>query len=147
MYECARYQPVLHVRITGNDRPARLPLTLRAPAFLRGDRLLLNGHLITWSTEDRVRGRTGVPPFAVSRAKMPRANSTPRAKRAGKPRTARSFIRRNIKSTFSAGDISSLHWHDCNFGTRLLIQIDEKSALYEISRGFSRIPRFDLAAT
>lgn len=46
VYECARYQPVLHVRITRNDRPGRFPLTLGAPAFLRRDRLLLNGHLI-----------------------------------------------------------------------------------------------------
>lgn len=35
VYECARYQPVLHVRITRNDRPGRFPLTLGAPAFLR----------------------------------------------------------------------------------------------------------------
>jgi hypothetical protein len=35
MYECARYQPVLHVRITRNDRAGRFPLTLGAPAFLR----------------------------------------------------------------------------------------------------------------
>lgn len=35
MYECARYQAVLHVRITRNDRPGRFPLTLGAPAFLR----------------------------------------------------------------------------------------------------------------
>lgn len=38
VYECARYQPVLHVRITRNDRPGRFPLTLRAPAFLRRSR-------------------------------------------------------------------------------------------------------------
>lgn len=57
MYECARFQPVLHVRITRNDRPGRFPLTLGAPAFLLGDRLLLNGHLITWSTEDKDWGR------------------------------------------------------------------------------------------
>jgi len=56
VYECARYQPVLHVRITRNDRLGRFPLTLGAPAFLQRDRLLLNGHLITRSTPKSEKG-------------------------------------------------------------------------------------------
>lgn len=73
MYECARYQPVLHVRITRNDRPGRSPLTLRAPAFLQ--RSPSSKQPPNYILEHRGRGGTDVSSFKGLTVRCKRTNT------------------------------------------------------------------------